>query len=321
MAETNPLKLRVSREEARQKIQAQIEKGQKLRNREIRSEEELRQAWNKHRNWSDYNKTLLSSLSTSSLVDEYDRFCKRPYGTSSSVTSSDLEEEVYFYVSPSIMSTAPLTNHEKNQFSKDLDSYRKNMDDYIDHLKESCERLELYNEPSDTPQRTSGDEGVSDAPQSTFGNEVFIVHGRDDGVKGDVALFVRDLGLKEIILDRQPNEGLIAILDKFEREAKKADFAIALLTPDDVGALKNEADDQLKPRARQNVIFELGYFISRLGRKKVCLLLTGKLENPSDLDGILYVSMNSRKGWQLELGIEMKQAGLPVDLNKLTPDK
>ena len=129
-------------------------------------------------------------------------------------------------------------------------------------------------------QRTSGDEEASDTPQSAFGSKVFIIHGRDDEVKGDVALFVRDLGLREIILDRQPNEGLIAILDKFEREAKKADFAIALLTPDDVGALKDEAAEQLKPRARQNVIFELGYFIGKLGRKRVCLLLKGELEKP-----------------------------------------
>ena len=90
-----------------------------------------------------------------------------------------------------------------------------------------------------------------------------------------------------------------------------------MLTPEDVGALKGEADDQLKPRARQNVIFELGYFIKALGREKVCLLLKGELENPSDLDGILYVSMNSPNGWRLPLATEMKQAGLPVDLNKL----
>ena len=317
MAETTLPKLLVSREEARQKIEEQIEKGQQLRDQEIRSEDELSQARNKHRNWSDYNKTLLSSLFTSSLADEYDRLCERPYGTSSRITSSDLEEEVDFYVSPSIMSTAPLRKHEKNQFSKDLDSYRKNMDDYINHLRRICERLELYNEPSDAPQRTSGDEGVSDAPQSTFGDKVFIIHGRDDGAKSDVALFVRDLGLREIILDRQPNEGLIAILDKFEREAKKAGFAIALLTPDDVGALKGEAAEQLKPRARQNVIFELGYFMGKLGRKKVCLLIKGELENPSDLSGILYVPMDNFDGWKQKLATEMRQVGLPIDLNEL----
>ncbi len=317
MAETTLPRLRVSREEARQKIEEQIEKGQQLRDQEIRSEDELSQAWNKHRNWSDYNKTLLSSLSTSSLVDEYDRFCKRPYGTSSSVTSSDLEEPVSSYLDPTTMSTFPSTDHEKSQFSKDLDSNKKNMDDHINHLEGIREQLELYAEHSEMLQRTSGDEEASDTPQSAFGSKVFIIHGRDDEVKGDVALFVRDLGLREIILDRQPNEGLIAILDKFEREAKKADFAIALLTPDDVGALKDEAAEQLKPRARQNVIFELGYFIGKLGRKRVCLLLKGELENPSDLSGILYVPMDNFGGWKQKLAREMNRAKLPINPKKL----
>ncbi|MYE87585.1 hypothetical protein F4X33_01125, partial [Candidatus Poribacteria bacterium] len=202
-----------------------------------------------------------------------------------------------------------------------IDYYRYDVTTKIKRLGGICAQLMLFKDPSDTPQHTSDYEEVSDTTQPTFGDKVFIVYGRDDGVKGDVALFVRDLGLKEIILDRQPNSGLIAILDKFEREAKKADFAIALLTPDDVGALKGVADDQLKPRARQNVIFELGYFIKALGREKVCLLLKGELENPSDLDGILYVSMNSPNGWRLPLATEMKQAGLQLDLNKLASNK
>jgi predicted nucleotide-binding protein len=196
-----------------------------------------------------------------------------------------------------------IQNIEKTILKKDGSEYQTDMEDNISSLEANSDRIEPLGESPDTPR--------------TFGDKVFIIHGRDDGVKGDVALFVRDLGLKEIILDRQPNEGLIAILDKFEREAKKADFAIALLTPDDVGALKDEAAEQLKPRARQNVIFELGYFIGKLGRKRVCLLLKGELENPSDLDGILYVSMNSPNGWKLELAREMKQAGLPIDPEKL----
>ena len=297
MAKTTLPKLRKSREYARDEMEAQIEKGQQLRNQEIPSDHGLEEARTESIKWSDYNRTLLRKLFDNASVAE--------------------DDYIDFDDYPPIVLASSLPR----PFSDKLDWYRNGMDSSINSLKGICDCLKLYDEPSDMPQHTSGNEGVSDKPQSTFDNKVFIIHGRDDGVKGDVALFVRDLGLKEIILDRQPNSGLIAILDKFEREAKKADFAIALLTPDDVGALKDEADDQLKPRARQNVIFELGYFISRLGRKKVCLLLTGKLENPSDLDGILYVSMNSRKGWQLELGIEMKQAGLPVDLNKLTPDK
>lgn len=149
-----------------------------------------------------------------------------------------------------------------------------------------------------------------------IGDGVFIVHGRDDAAKQTVARFVEKLDLNAIILDEQPNSGL-TIIEKFEQHASDTGFAIVLLTPDDVGALKEEADEQLKLRARQNVILELGYFMGKLGRERVCLLLKGDLENPSDLDGILYVPMDNLGSWQLKLGREIRNAGLPVDLNKL----
>ena len=296
MTETVLPKLLVSEEEARQQIEVQIEKGQQLRTRQIDSSDELEKARAESKKWSDYNETLLLRLFDNTSIAEN--------------AYTDFDDFPGF-----IYTDKPMP------FSEKLDYYQKGMDSSINSLESIHERLKLYDAPSDTHQRTSDNEESSNTSQPVLSNKVFIVHGRDDGVKGDVALFVRDLGLQEIILDRQPNEGLIAILDKFEREAKKADFAIALLTPDDVGALKGEADDQLKPRARQNVIFELGYFIKALGREKVCLLLKGELENPSDLDGILYVSMNSPNGWRLPLATEMKQAGLPVDLNKLASNK
>ena len=174
----------------------------------------------------------------------------------------------------------------------------------INSLQGIYERLDLYDESSER----------SNTARHSFGNNVFIVHGRDDESRYKVALFVKELGLNNIILDRQPDEGIIAILDKFEREAKKADFAIALLTPDDVGVLKNEAETQLNSRPRQNVVFELGYFISALGRQKVCLLIKGEIENPSDLDGILYKRIDGDE-WKLKVARDMQKAGLPVDLN------
>ena len=249
MAETVLPKLCVNREDAHQQIEAQIEKGQQLHTQQINSDGELEKARAESRKWSDYNKTLLLKLfdNMSIAEDAYTDFNKiRPILLASS-------------------GPTPLSDELRHE----LRWYRNHMSSSINSLESIHERLELYDAPSDTHQRTFDNEESSNTSQSVLSNKVFIVHGRDDGVKGDVALFVRDLGLQEIILDRQPNEGLIAILDKFEREAKKADFAIALLTPDDVGALKGEADDQLKPRARQNVIFELGYFIKALGREKV----------------------------------------------------
>ena len=89
-----------------------------------------------------------------------------------------------------------------------------------------------------------------------------------------------------------------------------------MLTPDDVGAPKAERDN-LKPRARQNVVLELGFFMGKLGRERVYPLLKDEIEKPSDIDGLGYVSMDDSNGWQLKLGIEMKQAELPIDLNEL----
>ena len=145
--------------------------------------------------------------------------------------------------------------------------------------------------------------------------KVFIVHGHDEGAKVAVARFVERLTLDPIILDEQPSEGL-TIIEKFERHAGSADFAIVLVTPDDVGAPR-EQRDELKLRARQNVIFELGYFFHALGRKGVCALYKEGVELPSDIYGVVYVLMDEFDAWQLTLAREMRQAGLSFDANKL----
>lgn len=158
--------------------------------------------------------------------------------------------------------------------------------------------------------------GTPDKPVSSLNNEVFIVHGRDDGIKETVARFVENLGLKATILHEQPNEGR-TIIEKLEDCARRAGFAIILLTPDDIGALKDNVEDGNKPRARQNVVFELGYFMGKLGRKRVCPLFKGDIEKPSDIDGVVYVPVDNADGWKLKLGQEMKNVGFPIDMNKI----
>ncbi len=79
---------------------------------------------------------------------------------------------------------------------------------------------------------------------------------------------------------------------------------------------KDESEDESKPRARQNVVFELGYFMGKLGRERVCPLFKGEIEKPSDIDGVIYVPMDG-EDWRLKLGQEMKNAGFPVDMNKI----
>ena len=288
MTETVLPKLLVSREEARQKIQARIEKGEQLHSKEIRSDDELEKTRAESRKWSDYNKTLLLRLfdSMSIAEDAYTDFHEPLLASSGSTPLSDK-----------------------------LRWYQNAMSSSINSLESIRDQLELYDEPSEMLQAISGNEGVSAMPQSIYGTEVFIVHGHDDEAKETVARFVENFGIEATILHEQANRGQ-TIPEKFEEHASEAGFAIILLTPDDVGASKDKIKN-LKPRARQNVVLELGYFWGRLGRGRVCVLHKGGVELPSDMQGLLYVPMNSPDEWQLPLAREMKQAGLPIDLNKL----
>lgn len=145
-------------------------------------------------------------------------------------------------------------------------------------------------------------------------DRVFIVHGRDDSARNATALFIRRLGFEEITLDEKPSAGK-TIIEKFEKFAAGVAFAIVLLTPDDVGGLSGRLDQQ--QRARQNVIFELGWFAGHLGRDKVCLLRKGDVDIPTDLHGIVYIDMDARNGWQVQLAREMDAAGMNVDFNRL----
>lgn len=141
---------------------------------------------------------------------------------------------------------------------------------------------------------------------------VFLVHGHDEEAKQSVARFLEKLQLEPVILQEQPNEGR-TIIEKFEKNAD-VEYAIILLTPDDVGYPKDKPDEA-GSRARQNVILELGYFVGRLSRKRVCALCKGSVEIPSDYHGVLYLPMDDADGWKLKLAREIKQSGLSIDLN------
>src|SRR6185503_4049466 len=118
---------------------------------------------------------------------------------------------------------------------------------------------------------------------------VFIVHGHDGTQKMELKRLLSELGLQPIILHEQDDMGK-TIIEKFEHYAPQCAFSFVLLTPDD----KLQADDSLeaKSRARKNVIMELGWFMAKLGRRRVMLLYKGKLEIPSDILGVLYLEFN-----------------------------
>ena len=166
--------------------------------------------------------------------------------------------------------------------------------DSVSSLESICEQIDLYEEYSETSNMT----------QHSFGNDVFIVHGRDDGAKDTIARFVEHLGIQPIILHERPSRGE-TIIEKIERYSDDVGFAIVLITPDDVGGLESEADDERNPRPRQNVVFELGYFMGKLGRERVCPLFKGEVETPSDIDGIVYIDMDAPGAWKETLRREI----------------
>ena len=144
--------------------------------------------------------------------------------------------------------------------------------------------------------------------------KVFVVHGHDEALKNDMELFLRKIGLEPIVLHRQPDQGL-TVIEKFERHSDVA-FVVVLLTPDDVGytqaeSKKSESKRKIESRARQNVIFEFGYFVGKLGRKRVCCVYKEGVTVPTDISGLLYKEVKSSVddiAWPLIQ--ELRAAGL-----------
>lgn len=135
---------------------------------------------------------------------------------------------------------------------------------------------------------------------------IFIVHGHDDALKSEVARTIEKLGFEAVILHEQANRGK-TIIEKLESEIDRVKFGIVLYTADDDGANGEK-------RARQNVVFEHGFLIGRLGRERVCVIMDEDVEKPSDSDGLVYIS---RSNWKYALADELKAAGLDVDKNLL----
>lgn len=144
--------------------------------------------------------------------------------------------------------------------------------------------------------------------------KVFIVHGHDELAVSNVALFVRKLDLKPIVLHEQANEGK-TIIEKIEAHSDVG-FAIVLYTPCDIGS-KNGDEDNLRPRARQNVVFEHGFLMGKIGRSNVAALVKdSNIEKPNDMSGIVYIDMDPHKAWETKLAKEMKSSGYEIDMNR-----
>ncbi|MFA5340098.1 MAG: nucleotide-binding protein [Candidatus Omnitrophota bacterium] len=152
--------------------------------------------------------------------------------------------------------------------------------------------------------------------ETKFSNQIFIVHGHNEQAKKELALILHNLGFEPIILHEQANQGM-TLIEKLEKHSNVG-FAFILLTPDDTvigsGPSVNEIVQE-EGRARQNVVFEFGLFIGKLGRNRACCLYTGDVKLPSDLEGLVYIRFeNTVEEVELKIMRELKAAGYRVKL-------
>jgi len=204
--------------------------------------------------------------------------------------------------------SAPLNAPDQwwNQMRREgLQSKLVRLDSYLEILN-----AELELEESDIKPISA-----TTTPIQSASRKVFVVHGRNEITRETCARLLEKLELEPIILHEKPNVGR-TIIEKFH-DYSDVGFAVILLTGDDRGGPKDADVTSLKLRARQNVIMELGFFIAKLGRPKVCALYEAGVELPSDYDGVLFVPLDSHGAWRFHLGQELKASGIDVDLNKI----
>jgi predicted nucleotide-binding protein len=153
---------------------------------------------------------------------------------------------------------------------------------------------------------------------NTIDNKIFIVHGRDNEMKEAVARTLEKLDCDAIILHEQPNEGR-TIIEKFSDYANETSFAVVLFSPDDMAYLNGDSYKKARPRARQNVLLELGFFMGKLERAHTIALCkkADDFEMPSNYKGVAYIEYDNNGHWKYALAKELKACKLPVDLNKI----
>ena|SRR5271157_2478158 len=274
----------ISRESATNQLETQIKSGYQIRERSYSTHDEIKAGQSEREQWEKYTVEVLRRCFS---TDEY--------------------AKEFFSAGPQIRFTSlgrggPTVQEHMKRLIDELD-YK------IKALESIFERLPLIPEVSGesmSPGRSVAIECAS--------RKIFVVHGHDEEAKLSVARFLDTLNLEPVILHEQPNQGR-TIIEKFEAY-DEVGFAIVLFTPDDVGAPK-EDQTKLNPRARQNVVFELGYFIGKMGRSRVCVLHKESVEVLSDYQGVLNIAMDKRGAWKMELGRELKHAGIKIDFDKV----
>lgn len=283
ITEPTPTQLIVGKEYFKEALAERIVLGEEILKRQIQTKPQLDKSEKDVSDWNDYNSELLKQ-SFNDPNNEY----KHGYDQVNS-----------FY---------GMFNRGLNK--NILEQFREKLENRLTNLKQLYAKVDLIK--SEVPNKTVTLTETKDDSDGHSKN-IFIVHGHNNEVKVMVARTLERLGLNPIILHEQPNAGK-TIIEKFE-EHSNVGFAIILLTDDDLG--KSKIEETQNSRARQNVILELGYFIGKLGRNRVCPLYSKGVELPSDLYGLLYIEIDNSGHWMINLAKELKASGYEIDINKI----
>jgi predicted nucleotide-binding protein len=229
----------------------------------------------------------------SQLLNRGEMILRRTYGTNSPYYT--------MFLSRAFTQLMPeLTPEEQS------DSWESDQRETINMLETMLEEIDL-----DAEEQGDGSENVV----LFRSDRVFVVHGHDEAMRESVARALSNLGLEPIILHEQSDHGR-TIIEKFY-DYSDVGFAVVLLSPDDIGYANNADPDTAQPRARQNVILELGFFLGKLGRENVAVLHKGNVEIPSDFSGILYTPYDPSGAWPYKLTRELRESGYKVSADDL----
>jgi predicted nucleotide-binding protein len=222
---------------------------------------------------------------------------RNKFGNDSHYLNDLLETEFYYH---------PLIWFAGQDLSReDRETWEEGKQKWCNLVETMIEEIQSFSSGKTLPEPKNKD--------NKNGQRIFVVHGHDNEMVETVARFIIKLGFEPIILREQPNQGR-TIIEKFE-DFSDVDFALVLFSPDDEG--KSIEEEILHKRPRQNVVFELGFFIGRLGRQNVVVLHreVNDFEMLSDFQGVLFEPY--REGWEFRVAKEIKAAGFEVNLNNL----
>lgn len=275
-------KLTIDNSEFKSVLSERIKLGQGIYNLPVTNSEEYRNLLKKYSSWDDYNS----------------EFLKQCFNKPENEYKGDYDNAGY-----TLLGEIRYDNNPYLQ-QKGIINVR------IESLKNLLAKADLIK--SEVPDTKSQKDTKN--TRSISKEEVFIVHGHDEEAKVKTARFIETLGFKPIILHEKASSGK-TIIEKIETYSNVG-FGIILYTPCDIGG-KQETNPKLKSRARQNVVFEHGFLIGKIGRNNVCALVKGEIETPNDISGVVYIPMDKEEAWQVKIAKELRSSGYNVDMNKI----